>query len=64
MNEQTDKMIVITKVVSRDIISDAICWAQNLFGANLNRYEQMIQRGTKQCEKQLNDEQTKLKSKE
>ena len=55
------KQYTITKVVSRDFISDFISYFQNLIGNNLTGYEKMIDRGMKQIEDSLNENKIELK---
>jgi len=43
-----DKMIVITKVVSRNFIVDLVARIQNMFGANLSGYEKMVNKAISQ----------------
>lgn len=42
------RMIRITKVVSKDFISDLIAQVQNFFGWNLTAYEDMAEKAYKQ----------------
>ena len=55
------KSYTITKVVSRDFITDFIAKFQNMVGANLSGYEKMVQKGMKQIQDQLDKNKTKLK---
>ena len=54
------KQITITKVVSRDFITDFIAKFQNLIGSNLTGYEKMVQKGTNQIQEELNNKKIKL----
>ena len=47
------KQVVITKVVSRNIVWDAFAQIQNLLGRNLKSYEAMTARGVKQIEEDI-----------
>jgi len=47
------KQVVITKVVSRNIVWDAFAQIQNLLGRNLKSYEDMTARGVKQIEEDI-----------
>ena len=49
-------MITIQKVVSRNFIFDFITSIQNLLGINLTKYEDMIDKGIMQIQKELKDE--------
>jgi len=49
------KNYTITKVVSRDFITDFIARFQNLVGANLTGYEKMVKKGMKQIQKEMDD---------
>lgn len=51
----------ITKVVSRDFITDFIAKFQNMIGVNLSGYEKMVQKGMKQIQDELNKNKIKLK---
>ena len=55
------KQITITKVVSRDFITDFIVSFQNLVGANLTGYEKMVNKGIKQIQEELDKSKVKLK---
>lgn len=44
----SDKMITITKVVSKNLFIDWWSGVQNTFGANLSSYERMVQKGIQQ----------------
>jgi len=45
--------ITITKVVSKNFFIDFISTIQNFLGKNLTRYEDMINKGIKQIEKEI-----------
>ena len=47
------KRIVITKVVSKNIVWDAFAKIQNLLGKNLTTYEDMTARGVQQVEEDI-----------
>jgi len=47
------KPITITKVVSRDFITDFIASFQNMIGSNLTGYEKMVKKGTNQIQEEL-----------
>lgn len=53
------KSIHIVKVVSRDVVSDALAEAQNLFGMNLRAYEKMIDKGIEQIKEDLGQKRLK-----
>jgi len=55
------KSYTITKVVSRDFITDFIAKFQNMVGANLSGYEKMVQKGMKQIQDELDKNKIKLK---
>ncbi len=52
--------ITITKVVSRDFVTDFIAKFQNMVGANLTGYEKMVQKGMKQIQEELDKKNIKL----
>ena len=52
--------ITITKVVSRDFITDFIAKFQNMVGANLTGYEKMVKKGMNQIQEELNNKKIKL----
>ena len=54
------KQYTITKVVSRDFITDFIAKFQNMVGANLTGYEKMVKKGMEQIQKDLNKDKIKL----
>ncbi len=54
-------MITITKVVTKNFIMDFIAKFQNLLGMNITTYEKMIEKGTQQCEEDLEKKGIKLK---
>lgn len=54
------KNYTITKVVSRDFITDFIARFQNMVGCNLTGYEKMIKKGMKQIQKELDEKKIKL----
>ena len=53
-------MINITKVVTRNFIMDIVARWQNLLGLNLTSYEQMINKGMEQIQKELKEKKIKL----
>ena len=55
------KQYTTTKVVSRDFITDFIASFQNMIGANLTGYEKMVNKGMKQIQKELEENNIKLK---
>ncbi len=55
------KQITITKVVSRDFITDFIVSFQNLVGANLTGYQKMVDKGMKQIQEELTKLNVELK---
>lgn len=54
------KQITITKVVSRDFITDFIVKFQNMVGANLTGYEKMVDKGMRQIKEELDKKDIKL----
>jgi len=54
-------MINITKVVSKNFIMDIIARFQNILGLNLVSYEDMVDKGIKQIQKELESKNIKLK---
>ena len=44
-----NKSFSITKVVSKNFVSDFIAHFQNLIGKNLTGYEKMVSKATEQC---------------
>ena len=54
-------MINITKVVTRNIIMDIVANIQNILGMNLKSYEDMINKGIKEIEEELEEKKIKLK---
>ena len=54
------KQYTITKVVSRDFITDFIAGFQNLVGANLTGYEKMVNKGMRQIQEGLVKDNIKL----
>ncbi len=54
-------MINITKVVSKNFIMDFVARFQNLLGLNLVSYEDMVDKGIKQIQKELMVKEIKLK---
>ncbi len=54
------KNYTLTKVVSRDFITDFIARFQNIVGANLTGYEKMMKKGMKQIQKELSEKNIKL----
>jgi len=52
--------ITITKVVSRDFITDWIAKFQNMIGTNLTGYEKMVQKGMNQIQEELDKKKIKL----
>ncbi len=55
-----NKLIIITKVVSRNFIIDIVAKFQNTFGLNLTGYEKMIEKGTNQIKEELESKKIKL----
>jgi len=55
------KNYTLTKVVSRDFVTDFIARFQNMVGANLTGYEKMVKKGMKQIQKELDDKNIDLK---
>lgn len=51
-----NKRIQKVKVVSKDFIQDFVAKIQNVFGANLNTYEKMIEKAINQIETELENE--------
>lgn len=54
-------MINITKVVTKNFFMDFVARIQNIFGANLSAYENMIDKGIKQIQDELKKKRIKLK---
>jgi len=54
------KNYTLTKVVSRDFVTDFIARFQNMVGANLTGYEKMVKKGMKQIQKEMDDKKIKL----
>lgn len=54
-------MIHITKVVTKNLFMDIVAQIQNLFGANLKAYEQMVDKGIEQIKKELKTKKISLK---
>ncbi len=54
------KQYTVTKVVSRDFITDFIASFQNLVGANLTGYEKMVNKGMRQIQERLVKDNIKL----
>ena len=54
-------MITITKVVTRNIIMYIVANIQNILGMNLKSYEDMIDKGIKEIEEELEEKKIKLK---
>lgn len=54
------KSITITKVVSKSFIVDFVENIKNFFGANLTRYESMVNKGIKQIKEEIENEKIKL----
>ena len=54
-------MINITKVVTRNIIMDIVANIENILGMNLKSYEDMINKGIKEIEEELEEKKIKLK---
>ena len=52
--------IVITKVVSKNIIWDTWSGVQNLLGRNLSAYENMVDKGVQQVEDELAEKKIEL----
>jgi len=55
------KQVVITKVVSKNFVTDFLAVFQNLIGKNLTPYENMIENGISQIETELKIKRIKLK---
>jgi len=55
------KQYRITKVVSRDFITDFIAGFQNLIGSNLTGYEKMMEKGMDQIENEIKEKRINLK---
>lgn len=53
------KSIHITKVVSKDFLTDFFTRIQNMFGVNLTSYEKMIDKGMKQIKDELGNKKMK-----
>ncbi len=60
MNKNKIDCITITKVVSRDFITDFIAKFQNMVGMNLTGYEKMVKKGMNQIQEELNEKKIKL----
>jgi len=56
-----NKMIYVTKTVSKSFITDFIAKFQNLVGNNLTGYEKMTQEGINQIQEKLKENKIKLK---
>jgi len=54
------KNYTLTKVVSRDFVTDFIARFQNMVGANLTGYEKMVKKGMKQIQKELTEKNINL----
>lgn len=54
-------MITITKVVTKNFIMDFVATIQNLLGLDIHSYEDMISKGVKKIEKELDEKKIKLK---
>lgn len=54
------KMITITKVVSKNFVSDFFATIQNIVGRNLTTYENMSKEGIKQIEDEIKEKKIKL----
>lgn len=54
-------MITIIKVVTRNFLMDFVAKLQNFFGLNLTSYENMVKKGIKQIENELEEKKIKLK---
>jgi|AntAceMinimDraft_10_1070366.scaffolds.fasta_scaffold03441_9 uncharacterized protein YbjQ (UPF0145 family) len=53
--------IQIIKVVTKHFLADFWSGLQNIVGANLSQYEQMVQQGIDQIELELKEKKIKLK---
>lgn len=51
------KQLVVTKVVTRNFIMDAISSVQNFFGLNLTSYEKMVDKGMRQIKEEIKDKE-------
>lgn len=58
---EDEKMITITKVVTRNFIMDIVANIQNMLGMNLVSYEKMIDKAIGQIMKDLEERKIKLK---
>ena len=56
-----NKMITITKVVTKNFVMDFWASVQNIVGQNLSTYEKMSQEGIKQIEDELILKNIKIK---
>ena len=55
------KTITITKVVSKNFITDFLAMFQNMIGKNLTPYEKMIEKGINEIQEDLKKQNVKLK---
>lgn len=55
------KQISITKVVSKNFVTDFLAGFQNMIGKNLTPYEKMINNGVEQIADELKVQKIKLK---
>lgn len=56
-----DKMITISKVVTKNFVSDWWASIQNIIGSNLTTYENMSKEAIKQIQDELEEQDIKLK---
>ena len=56
-----NKMITISKVVTKNFVSDWWASIQNIIGSNLTTYENMSQEAIKQIQDELEEQNIKLK---
>ena len=45
---RTNRDFLITRVVTRDMVTDSFQWVKNMFGLRLRRYEDMIKKAHKE----------------
>lgn len=55
------KRVIITKVVSKNFITDFLATFQNMIGKNLTPYEKMVNRGVEDIEKELEEKRIRLR---
>ena len=56
-----NRMILITKVVTKNFIMDWVATIQNMIGMNIKTYEKMIEKAKEQIEQELKEKKIKLK---